>query len=119
MAQCTLEELYALIDAGLIEVSDNRYFLHQLIADYARLHLEAASAYVPVQERLMLYVRALTDEPNYIEKTSIFSALISTALEIAYQRDKTTFLHILAQAPNLPSFSDEEDHSTLLALSWS
>jgi transcriptional regulator with XRE-family HTH domain/tetratricopeptide (TPR) repeat protein len=104
VAQCSLEDLYALVDAGLVEVSDNRYFLHQLIADYARLHLEATNAYVPVQERLMSYVRTLADEPNYLEKTSIFSMLISTALEIAYQRDKLLFLHILAKLQSFLRF---------------
>ncbi len=43
VADCSFEELDALSDAGLLESSGSgRYTLHQIIADYARLRLNAA-----------------------------------------------------------------------------
>ena len=46
IANCAAPILDALFDAGLLESSvSGRYTLHQTIADYARLHLQDATAY--------------------------------------------------------------------------
>ncbi len=79
------EVLDALTDAGLLEVSGpERYTLHQIIADYARMHLEDKA----VEERMVRFFI------NYIEvNESDYDALelemnnVLAALEIASKRE--------------------------------
>src|SRR6266480_344118 len=54
VAACTVEILDALTDTGLLESSgEDRYTLHQTIADYAHMHLKENTI---VYERLITYV---------------------------------------------------------------
>ena len=79
------EVLDALTDAGLLEVSGpGRYTLHQIIADYARLHLKDMA----VEERMVQFFI------NYIEAHELdYDALelemnnVLAALEIASKRE--------------------------------
>ena len=95
------EVLDALTDAGLLEVSGpGRYTLHQIIADYARLHLKDMA----VEERMVQFFI------NYIEAHELdYDALelemynVLAALEIASKREMQSdlvrgvnvFLHFL------------------------
>jgi len=79
------EILDALTDSGLLEVSGpGRYSLHQIIADYARLHLEDMA----VEERMVQFFI------NYLETRELdYSVLdvemnnVLAALEIASKRE--------------------------------
>ena len=69
-------------DIGLLESKgQDRYMLHQTIADYARIHLES----VLPAERLIEYVIAFVEaHPSQNELLAQESDIISTALETAY-----------------------------------
>jgi tetratricopeptide (TPR) repeat protein/transcriptional regulator with XRE-family HTH domain len=62
VAACSTHELDELVDAGLLESqSADRYRLHRIIADYARLHLDEQTEHL-VALRLLIYVQ------QYIEQ---------------------------------------------------
>ena len=86
VANCAVDTLDTLFDAGLLESSvSGRYTLHQTIADYARLHLEETTAY----ERLISYftdfVEAHKKEYELLEHEG---TIILAALEAAYELGK-------------------------------
>jgi tetratricopeptide (TPR) repeat protein/transcriptional regulator with XRE-family HTH domain len=86
VTNCTVDALDTLFDAGLLESNvSGRYTLHQTTADYARLHLEEATAY----ERLISYftdfVEAHKKEYELLEQES---TIILGALETAYELGK-------------------------------
>jgi tetratricopeptide (TPR) repeat protein/transcriptional regulator with XRE-family HTH domain len=86
IADCAIDILDALYDAGLLESSvSGRYTMHQTIADYARLHLQDMT----VQERFIAYFTDLTagHQKDY-ELLEQESNLILAALESAYDRRK-------------------------------
>ena len=83
---CSLDAIDTLIDAGLLEVSnEGRYALHQTIADYARLHLQGTAP----QERLLEYAHAFVEvhRTDY-ELLDLESGTILAALEVAYTLGK-------------------------------
>ncbi len=85
VAACTIDELDALSDAGLLEsTGSDRYHLHQVIADYARLHLPAEAAHA-AHDRLLAYVTDYveTHKKDY-ELLELESSTILAALEIAH-----------------------------------
>ncbi len=103
IANCTVEMLDTLSDAGLLESSDNeRYTLHQTIADYARLQLKDASAY----ERFIRYITTSVEEHekdyDLLEREN---HLIFATLERAYTTGKLNYLirGVLAFTPYLLS----------------
>lgn len=84
VADCDIDTLDILIDAGLLECSTSeRYTLHQTVADYARAQLHDQSPY----ERLISYVLSYVEqhEKDY-ELLEDESAIILNTLETAYER---------------------------------
>lgn len=83
---CSVETLDLLSDTGLLESNGNdRYSLHQTIADYARLQL---TDYAP-HERLITYITNLVEEHRKeYELLEIESSNILAALEDAAEQAK-------------------------------
>jgi tetratricopeptide (TPR) repeat protein/DNA-binding XRE family transcriptional regulator len=87
VADCTVEILDALTDAGLLESADSeRYTLHQTIADYAHLHLKEDTI---VYERLITYVIGYVEvhHKDY-ELLGLEFPIILAALTVAQTREK-------------------------------
>jgi tetratricopeptide (TPR) repeat protein/transcriptional regulator with XRE-family HTH domain len=86
VANCTVDTIDTLFDAGLLESSvSGRYTLHQAIADYARLHLEGTTA----SKRLVSYFTAFAEaHKKEYELLEQESNIILAALEIAYELGK-------------------------------
>ncbi len=88
VAACSLDDLDALTDAGLLESSGparDRYTLHQVIADYARLHLTEHTAH----EHLIAYVTDYVEAHNKeYEMLELESGNILAALETAHHLGK-------------------------------
>jgi tetratricopeptide (TPR) repeat protein/transcriptional regulator with XRE-family HTH domain len=83
IANCSVDTLDTLFDAGLLESSvSGRYTLHQTIADYALARLEEAAPY----ERLVAYVTSFVEahKKDY-ELLEQESNIIFAALEAAYE----------------------------------
>jgi tetratricopeptide (TPR) repeat protein/transcriptional regulator with XRE-family HTH domain len=83
IANCSVDTLDTLFDAGLLESSvSGRYTLHQTIADYARTRLEEAAPY----ERLVTYATSFVEahKKDY-ELLEQESNIIFAALEAAYE----------------------------------
>ncbi|HYU71128.1 MAG TPA: tetratricopeptide repeat protein, partial [Ktedonobacteraceae bacterium] len=82
IADCSLDAIDELIDAGLLESSsEGRYALHQTIADYARLHLQGTEPH----ERLIQYAHDFVQEHRTdYELLDLESGTIIAALEVAY-----------------------------------
>ncbi|HYB00437.1 MAG TPA: NB-ARC domain-containing protein, partial [Ktedonobacteraceae bacterium] len=79
------EVLDALIDAGLLEVGGpERYTLHQIIADYARLHLEDMTVEERMVQFFVSYVEAHESDYDALE-LEINNVL--AAFEIASKRE--------------------------------
>lgn len=81
VANCSPDTLDALADTGLMESSGSgRYTLHQVIADYARLHLKDTSA-DETEQRLITYITSYVEahKKDYDlldrENTTILAAL--------------------------------------------
>ncbi len=89
VAACTIDELDALSDSGLLEInSGERYQLHQIIADYARINLREKEL-AEVQERLIAYVVAYVEEyEKDYELLELESSTILATLEVAYELKK-------------------------------
>ena len=103
VANCNVETLDILSDAGLLESSDNeRYMLHQTIADYARLHLKSASVYM----RFISYIATAVEEHekdyDLLERES---HLVLACIELALTRGKQDYFIrvVLAFTPYLLS----------------
>jgi tetratricopeptide (TPR) repeat protein/transcriptional regulator with XRE-family HTH domain len=107
VAECSVDALDALSDAGLLESSGSgRYTLHQIIADYARLHLDAEprDAKRAAQERLVAFVTAFVEEHRKdYELLEVESKTILAALEAAYNLGQRAALvrSVIACAPFL------------------
>src|SRR5437763_16643597 len=87
VADCTVETLDNLTDAGLLEsAGSDRYTLQQTIADYARLHLKEDAG---AQDRLIVYafeyVEAHKKDYELLERES---GIILAALETASLTDR-------------------------------
>ena len=85
---CTIDELDALSDAGLLESNGERYTLHQVIADYARMHLrdqQASEAYSRLITYVIDYVE--THKKDY-ELLELESSTIRAALGVAFDQGK-------------------------------
>ncbi len=83
IANCSVDTLDTLFDAGLLESSvSGRYTLHQTIADYALARLEEAAPY----ERLVTYATSFVElhKKDY-ELLEQESNIIFVALEAAYE----------------------------------
>ncbi len=111
----TIDELDTLSDVGLLESNGERYTLHQVIADYARMHLHdqaASDAY----NRLIAYIANYVEEHKKdYELLEIESSTIRATLEIAFEQGKKPELIriICAFAPFLilrGSYSLAEPH---------
>jgi tetratricopeptide (TPR) repeat protein/transcriptional regulator with XRE-family HTH domain len=110
----TIDELDALCDSGLLESNGDRYALHQVIADYAHMHLHN-------QEKHDTYNRLITYITNYVEthkkdyeQLELESSTIRTTLEIASKQRKQDELvrAVCAFAPFLilRGFYQEAEH---------
>ena len=87
VAACTVEILDALTDTGLLESSgEDRYTLHQTIADYAHTHLKEDTI---VYERLITYVFSFVEahKKDY-ELLGLEFNIILAALAVAQQIEK-------------------------------
>ncbi len=89
VAACTIDELDALSDSGLLEINGGeRYQLHQIIADYARINLKDKEL-AEAQGRLVEYVVDYVEEHRKdYERLELESGTIITALEVAYISDQ-------------------------------
>ncbi len=89
VAACTIEELDALSDSGLLEINGGeRYQLHQIIADYARINLKDREL-EDAQGRLVEYVVDYVEEHKKdYEQLELESSTILATLEIAYELKK-------------------------------
>ncbi len=104
VAACTIDELDALSDSGLLEInSGERYQLHQIIADYAQLNLREQEL-AEARERLLAYVVAYveTHKKDY-ELLELESSMVLAALEVAHtlQREAALVRMVNAFAPFL------------------
>jgi tetratricopeptide (TPR) repeat protein len=84
----TIDELDALSDAGMLESNGERYTLHQVIADYAHLHLHGHEASA-ASSRLISYITNYveTHKKEY-EQLELESSTIRATLEVAYTQGK-------------------------------
>ncbi|GCE11519.1 tetratricopeptide repeat protein [Tengunoibacter tsumagoiensis] len=90
IAACTIDELDALSDAGLLECTGgDRYTLHQVIADYARVHLSDPHPMQRLIDYVASHVEAHKKDYEILEQDN---HLIETALEAALVQDKQTEL---------------------------
>lgn len=82
VTQAPAEVLDALVDAGLLEsVSDERYSLHQTIADYTRLQRQSSEA----QERLIAFVQDfLRVHASQYALLAVEHETIRSALEVSW-----------------------------------
>lgn len=104
VAACTTDNLDMLSDSGLLECSStNRYMLHQVIADYAYMHLTE-------QDRIQASQRLITYTLSYIEPhkkayelLEIETSSIIAALNLSYELQEQTGLiqGVCAFAPYL------------------
>jgi tetratricopeptide (TPR) repeat protein len=88
----TIDELDALSDAGLLESNGERYTLHQVIADYAHMHLpdqRAREAHSRLIAYITDYVEAHKKDYDLLE---LESSTIRAALEVAYEQGKRSEL---------------------------
>ena len=82
---CTIDELDALSDAGLLASNGERYTLHQVIADYAHIRLPDQGAR-EANSRLITYVTDYVEEHKKdYELLELESSTIRVALEIAFK----------------------------------
>lgn len=85
LADCSADELDQLMDAGLLECTvGDRYLLHQVIADYARLHLseeEKVRSSMRLIRYSIEYLKAHRKDHELLDRES---STILTALELAY-----------------------------------
>ncbi len=84
----TYEELDAISEVGLLESNGERYTLHQVIADYAHMHLHEQEEH-DAYDRLITYIADYveTHKKDY-ERLERESSTIRTALEIAFEQRK-------------------------------
>ncbi|GCE10875.1 NB-ARC domain-containing protein [Tengunoibacter tsumagoiensis] len=78
LTNCRVEDLDILIDAGLLEcVSNNRYSLHQVIADYARLRLASPDIYERFVRMMIAYAKEHQNAGALLEaeQSSLLAAL--------------------------------------------
>ncbi len=89
VAACTIDELDALSDSGLLEINGGeRYQLHQIIADYARINLREKEL-AEAQERLIAYVVDYVEEHKKdYELLEAESSTIQATLEVAHSLQK-------------------------------
>ena len=89
VAACTIDELDALSDSGLLEINGGeRYQLHQIIADYARINLKDKEL-EEARGRLVDYVVDYVEEHRKdYELLEIESGTILSAIEIAHMLNK-------------------------------
>jgi tetratricopeptide (TPR) repeat protein/transcriptional regulator with XRE-family HTH domain len=87
VALCTHEDLDNLCDAGIVEYHGDRYMLHRVIADYARLQLRGQAERDAI-ERLATYVAQYveTNRKDY-DLLEVESSTIRTTLALAHSYD--------------------------------
>src|SRR6266516_4845022 len=86
IANCSVDTLDALTDAGLLEsTASERYMLHQTIADYAHLRLTDSIATERLIEYANYYVEAHKTDYELLDQES---GIILAALEAAYRAGK-------------------------------
>jgi tetratricopeptide (TPR) repeat protein len=104
VGQCTFEGLDLLVDVGLLESRGaGRYALHQIIADYARAHLEEVHESA-AQERLIAYSTSFLEKHNKDDDLlEIESPLILATFDLAQNLNKDSELvrGVIAFAPFL------------------
>ena len=89
VANCSVETIDALIDAGLLESSGpGRYLLHQTIADYGRMHLQDDSVYDRLIAYATRYVQTHKKDYELLEQeSSVFLAVLEIAHELGRQAE--------------------------------
>lgn len=94
IAQCKPSDLDALHDTGLLESKDqDRYTLHQTIADYAHLKLNERGEKLAVQDRLITYaLRTILDHRKDYEILEREQGVILHALNTAYSLNRSSEL---------------------------
>lgn len=105
VAVCTTHELDELVDAGLLVYQGtDRYRLHQVIADYARLHLDEQAEHLVIL-RLLVYMQQYVEqhvkEYELLEQeiTLMLYALDRAVTDEAFQSQVVPF--VCAAAPCL------------------
>jgi tetratricopeptide (TPR) repeat protein len=84
VALCTHEDLDNLCDAGIVECHGERYMLHRVIADYARLQLRGQAEQDAI-ERLVTYgVQYIEANGNEYELLEVESGTIRATLALAH-----------------------------------
>ena len=92
VAACTTHELDELVDAGLLQAqSADRYRVHRIVADYARLHLDEQTEHV-VTLRLLVYMQ------QYVEQHAQEYELL--------EQEITLILYALDRAVTCEAFQD-------------
>ena len=100
----SIEALDALSDAGLLESSGaDRYTLHQVIADYARVQLQETHETKPFERLIDYAIDFVSTHKTDYELLEQESPIILAALEAAHDKDRPEELvqAILAFAPFL------------------
>ena len=121
MAVCEIpsQALDALYDYGLLEShADGRYALHQVMRDYARLHIDAADL-AATQRRMLAFFATLCERHGAdITLLTLESANIHAALRDAVQRplDRDFVRAVNAFAPFMELRGEYEDLRRLLTL---
>lgn len=90
IAACTTDELDSLCDAGLLESNGiDRYYLHQVIADYAQLQRQADGGEQNAYQRLVAYITDYveTHKKEY-ELLELESSTIQMTLEVMYAQGR-------------------------------
>jgi tetratricopeptide (TPR) repeat protein len=88
VTECAYDELDALSDSGLLENSGGRCTLHQVIADYARLHLKEQEKH-EASSRLITYIADYVEahKKDY-DLLDLESSTIYVVLSKAYEQGK-------------------------------
>lgn len=85
VASCSMATLDTLSDAGLLESSgENRYSLHQTIADYAHVHFKEQQEHAAYDRLIHYALDYLEAHQKDYELLTLESAMILAALEAAY-----------------------------------
>ena len=86
VAECTTDELDALVDNGLIEVIDRRYSIHTVMRDYGQecLHDDRPRLYRRMAEH---YINVVLRQPKPVELLDEDAANITTALDAVFSHE--------------------------------
>jgi tetratricopeptide (TPR) repeat protein len=84
VARCTLEDLDNLCDAGIVERRGDRYMLHRVIADYARLQLRGQAEQDAIKRLVTSVSQCVEANRKEYELLDVESGTIRAALDLAH-----------------------------------